>query len=163
MPPQPPSSPLGAFLAALHEAKIQCILIGGMAAVRQGAPITTIDYDFWVRLPQRQYVKISAIVQRQGGTILARTLYELADGTQVNTIFQPDGLDSFEVEYKRSSPATLEGQRVRVLSLRRVIASKRASGRDKDMAVMPILERTLRLFRRLRSHRVTKRRKGLRQ
>jgi hypothetical protein len=77
MPPQPPSSPLGTFLAALREAQIKCSLIGAMAAVRQGAPITTIDYDFWVRLPER--------------------------------------------------------------------------GRDKDLAVLPILERTLRLSRRLKS------------
>lgn len=124
-----------------------------MAAVRHGAPITTIDYDFWVRLPERQYVKILTIVQRQGGTILARTLYELSDGTQVNAVFQPDGLKSFESEYKGSSPAVLEGQRIRVLPLLRVIASKRASGRDKDLAVLPILERTLRLSRRLKSHR----------
>lgn len=153
MSPQPPSSPLGAFLAALREAQIKCILIGGMAAVRHGAPVTTIDYDFWVRLPERQYVKILTIVQRQGGAILTRSLYELSDGTQVNAIFQPDGLKSFEAEYKRSSPAVLEGQRIRVLPLRRVIASKRASGRDKDLAVLPILERTLRLSRRLQFHR----------
>jgi len=151
MPPQPPSSPLGTFLAALREAQIKCILIGAMAAVRQGAPITTIDYDFWVRLPERQYVRILAIVQRQGGTNLARTFYELSDGTQVNAIFEPDGLKSFETEYKLSSVAMLAGQRVRVLPLRRVIASKRASGRDKDLAVLPILERTLRLSRRLKS------------
>ena len=151
MPPQPPSSPLGTFLAALHEVQIKCILIGAMAAVRQGAPITTIDYDFWVRLPERQYVRILAIVQRQGGTILARTFYELSDGTQVNAIFEPDGLKSFETEYKLSAVAMLAGQRVRVLPLRRVIASKRASGRDKDLAVLPILERTLRLSRRLKS------------
>lgn len=153
MSPQPPSSPLGAFLAALREAQIKCILIGGMAAVRHGAPVTTIDYDFWVRLPERQYVKILTIVQRQGGAILTRTLYELSDGTQVNAFFQPDGLKSFEAEYKRSSPAVLVGQRIRVLPLRRVIAGKRASGRDKDLAVLPILERTLRLSRRLQSHR----------
>ncbi len=122
-----------------------------MAAVRQGAPITTIDYDFWVHLRERQYVRILAIVRRQGGTILARTFYELSDGTQVNAIFEPDGLKSFETEYKLSSVAMLAGQRVRVLPLRRVIASKRASGRDKDLAVLPILERTLRLSRRLKS------------
>ena len=49
MPPQPPSSPFGAFLAALREAQIRCIVIGAMAAVRQGAPITTMDHDCWVR------------------------------------------------------------------------------------------------------------------
>jgi hypothetical protein len=61
MSTQPPSSPLGAFLAALREAQIKCILIGGMAAVRHGAPITTINYDFWVRLPERQYVRVLTI------------------------------------------------------------------------------------------------------
>jgi len=41
------------------------------------------------------------------------------------------------------------------LSLQPVIASKRASGRDKDLAVLPLLERTLRLSRRLKSRRQT--------
>ena len=157
MPPQPTSSPLGAFLAALREAQIQCVLIGAMAAVRQGAPITTIDYDFWVRLPERQYVRILAIVRQQGGVILSRTFYELSDGTQVNAVFQPDGLKSFETEYRLCLVAVLAGQRVRVLPLSRVIASKRVAGRDKDLAVLPILERTLRLSRRLKSRRQTRR------
>jgi hypothetical protein len=50
MPPKPPNSALGAFLAALRETRIQRILIGSMAAIRQGAPLMTIDYDFWVSL-----------------------------------------------------------------------------------------------------------------
>src|SRR5258707_11210118 len=58
MPHKPPDSPLGAFLAALREEKIPCILIGAMAAIEQGAPLTTIDYDFWVRLRERQYIRI---------------------------------------------------------------------------------------------------------
>jgi hypothetical protein len=153
MPPKHSSSPLGAFLAALHEQKIKCILIGAMAAVRHGAPITTIDYDFWVKLPEREYVRLLTIVQRQDGVILAQTLYELSDGTQVNAVFQPDGLKSFDAEFKGCSAALLEGERVRVLPLRRVIASKRASGRDKDLAILPILERTLRLGQRLKSRR----------
>src|SRR5947209_13773823 len=84
MPDKPPDSPLGAFLAALREEKIPCILIGAMAAIEQGAPLTTIDYDFWVQLPERQYVRILTIIKRLGGAIIARTLYELEDGTQVN-------------------------------------------------------------------------------
>jgi hypothetical protein len=153
MPAQPPNSPLGAFLAALRQAQIDCILIGNMAAIRQGAPLMTVDYDFWVRLPERQYTRLLTIIQRQGGAIPARTLYELSDGTQVNAIFNPDGLRSFEIEFKGSPVARLEGQLVRVLPLARVIASKRAAARDKDLAVMPILERTERLRRRLVSRR----------
>jgi hypothetical protein len=160
MSPQPPSSPLGAFLAALREAQIDCILIGSMAAIRQGAPLMTVDYDFWVRLPERQYVRLLSIIKKQGGAILTRTFYELSDGTQVNTIFRPDGLRSFEAEFKQAAAAELEGQSLRVLPLQRVIASKRAAGRDKDLAALPVLERTLRLARRLKSGRKQKRGTG---
>jgi hypothetical protein len=151
MPLQPQDSPLGDFLAALREEGIACILIGAMAAIRQGAPLMTVDYDFWVLLPERQYVRLLTIVQRQGGTIRARTLYELSDGTQVNAIFQPRGLRSFKLEWQGCHTGRLEGVPVRILPLKRVIASKRAAGRDKDLAVIPVLQRTLRLAKRLQN------------
>src|SRR5947209_6232003 len=147
---QSQDSPLGAFLKALREEKIDCILIGAMAAIEQGAPLMTVDYDFWVRLPERQYVRLLTIVQRQRGTIRAQTLYELSDGTQVNAIFQPDGLRSFSAEWRISRWGKLENVPVKILPLNRVIASKRAANREKDLAVIPILQRTLRLSRRLR-------------
>lgn len=153
MPVQSQDSPLGAFLKALRQEGIDCILIGAMAAIRQGAPLMTVDYDFWVRLPERQYVRLLTIIQRQGGTIRARTLYELSDGTQVNAIFQPDGLHSFQTEWKRCAVGRLEGVPLRILPLSRVIASKRAAGREKDLAVLPILERTMRLSKRLKKRR----------
>ena len=58
MPHQPPDRPLGAFLKALREEKTRCILIGSMAGIAQGAPLMTVDYDFWVDLPERQYVRL---------------------------------------------------------------------------------------------------------
>ena len=153
MPLQSQDSPLGAFLKALREEKIDCILIGAMAAIEQGAPLMTVDYDFWVRLPERQYVRLLTIMQRQGGTIRARTLYELSDGTQVNAIFQPNGLRSFDTEWKICRWGKLENVPVKVLPLRRVIASKQAANREKDLAVLPILRRTLRLAKRLEKRR----------
>jgi hypothetical protein len=149
MPHQPPDRPLGAFLKALREEKINCILIGSMAGIAQGAPLMTVDYDFWVDLAERQYVRLLTIIQRLGGTILARTLYELHDGTQVNAVFRPDGLRSFATEFSRTKRSRIQGQPVRILPLSRVIASKRAAGREKDLAALPILKRTLRLSRHL--------------
>jgi hypothetical protein len=150
MPPESQDSSLGAFLKALKQEQIDCILIGAMAAIEQGAPLMTIDYDFWVDLPERQYVRILAIIQRLGGTIRAQTLYELSDGTQVNAVFRPDGLRSFRTEWKGSATRGIEGVPTRILPLARVIASKRAANRDKDIAVLPVLERTLRLAKGLR-------------
>jgi len=151
MPNQPAISALGAFLKALEEEKIPCILIGMMAAIEQGAPLMTVDYDFWVKLPERQYVRLLSIVRQQQGTILARTLYELSDGTQVNVVFQPDGLRKFDVEFRSARISQLERQKIRVLPLERVIASKRAAGREKDLAALPVLKRTLRLRKKLGS------------
>lgn len=151
MPDQSAISPLGAFLKALDEEKIPFILIGMMAAIRQGAPLMTVDYDFWVKLPERQYVRLLSIVQSQKGTILARTVYELSDGTQVNAVFQPHGLRTFDAEYRKARSGDLAGQKIRVLPLERVIASKRAAGRAKDLASLPVLERTLRLSKKLKT------------
>ena len=114
----------------------------------------TVDHDFWVRLPERQYVRLLTIVQRQGGSIRARTVYELSDGTQVNAIFKPDGLRSFDAEWKISRWGELENVPVKILPLPRVIASKQAANREKDLAVLPILWRTLRLARRLKKRRM---------
>lgn len=147
MPNQPPLSPLGAFLKALEEQEIRCILIGMMAAVHQGAPFTTIDYDFWVDLPERQYVRILAIIRRLGGTIMAATFFELSDGLQVNVVYKPTGLRTFNTEYANSPLSNFEGCPLRVLPLERIIASKKAAGREKDLAALPVLQRTLRLAR----------------
>jgi hypothetical protein len=62
MPLPSENSPLGAFLAALREEGIDCILIEAMAAIRRGAPLMTVDYDFWVRLPEREYVRLVTLV-----------------------------------------------------------------------------------------------------
>ena len=38
--------------------------IGKTPAIGQGAPLMTVDYDFWVHLPERHYVRLLVIVQR---------------------------------------------------------------------------------------------------
>ena len=147
---QSPVSPFVEFLQALESEGIKAILIGMMAAVEQGAPCSTIDFDFWVDLPKRQVVRIYAIVQKLGGTLRAPTFYELRDGTQINVIFEPVGLRSFPAEFQASRVSVIEKHKMRVLPLSRVIASKRTAARDKDLSVLPILERTLRLSKKIR-------------
>ncbi|MEI8313458.1 MAG: hypothetical protein WCH98_22130 [Verrucomicrobiota bacterium] len=80
----------------------------------------------------------------------APTFYELRDGTQINVVFEPVGLRSFATEFKTCRVSRVEGFPMRVLPLSRVIASKRKAARDKDLAVLPILDRTLRLSKKLK-------------
>ena len=150
MPNKSSIRPLGAFLKALSKEKIDFMLIGMMAAVEQGAPLSTVDYYFWINLLQQQYLRLHRIVRSLKRTVVAPTLYELSDGTQVNVVFRADGLRSFAAELKNCHTGSFVGHRVPVLNLHRIIASKRASGRPKDLATLPVLEDTLRLSRRIK-------------
>lgn len=110
------------------------------AAVLQGAPVMTRDADLWVDLPERQYVRLLAIGQKLGASILARTVMELADETRVDFLFRVDGIASFATEWRRAVRMEWAGQPVRVLRLDRVIRSKEFVGRPKDIAQLPVLK-----------------------
>jgi hypothetical protein len=55
----------------------------------------------------------------------------------VDLVFAPDGIESFDAAKARS--LNVEG--FQVANLRDIIASKRASGREKDLLDLPLLER----------------------
>jgi len=70
MPLQPQDSPLGAFLKALREEEIDCILIGAMAAIEQGAPLMTVDYGIFVpRNLKKFFTPVNTIHTRSGSRI----------------------------------------------------------------------------------------------
>ncbi|HQZ39449.1 MAG TPA: hypothetical protein PLH72_10460 [Vicinamibacterales bacterium] len=53
------------------------------------------------------------------------------------------GLGPFDAEYARAVERTIDGIPIRVLPLERIVASKRATNRPKDLAALPALEATL--------------------
>ena len=55
------------------------------------------------------------------------------------------GLDSFREEAARAIRVRLGSVDVPVLPLARIVASKRAAGRPKDLAILPALEDALRI------------------
>ena len=118
-------------------------MVGMSAAIIQGVPATTLDTDIWVDLPERQYIRLFNLVERQGGVGLAKTMYALADGSLVNFIFSMTGLKKFAVEYKNAREMLWNGLKIRVLPLERIYQSKKASARDKDLAHLPLLENVI--------------------
>jgi hypothetical protein len=136
-------SPLARLVQLLGEEGIRFQMVGMSAAIIQGVPATTIDTDFWVDLPERQYVRLMKLVKMLGGEVLAPTMYALSDGALVNFIFKMTGLKSFDREYTNAKEITWNGMPVRVLGLDRIYASKKASARDKDLAHLPLLQRVI--------------------
>ena len=64
-------------MGALGTEKIKFQLIGMSAAVLQGAPVSTIDVDFWLDLPARQYMRAINVARSLGATMLRNTVVEL--------------------------------------------------------------------------------------
>jgi hypothetical protein len=113
------------------------------AAILQGVPATTLDTDIWIDLPERQYVKVLALCRRLGGELLARTVVSLRDDTLVNFLYRVDGLRSFKTEAKKAVRLKWFGMKIDVLPLESIIRSKEAVGREKDLAHIPLLNKTV--------------------
>ena len=120
-------------------------------AILQGAPGVTFDTDLWMDLPERQYLRLVNLASRLDAPMVRQTVVALRDGRLVN--FRYSGVASFATEYRRALPYVFEEVEVRVLPLDRIIRSKEATGRLKDLAVLPILRDIAASHKKLRLRR----------
>ena len=112
-------------------------------AIVQGVPMTTLDTDLWIDLPERQYIRLLTLAQKLGGTIIRQTVVALRNGSLVNFLYHVDGVASFSTEWRRAVEIELHGEKVQVLPLERIIRSKEFVGRPKDLAALPVLRDAL--------------------
>lgn len=142
---------LGEVARRLHEARLEAVLIGNAAAALQGAPVTTVDFDFMFRKTSRNLAKMKAVASALRAMILhpyypASDLYRIVrddDGLQVDLLATIHGIRSFAGLRDRATKMKIGGWPVLVASLTDIIRSKRAARRPRDLAVIHILEAAL--------------------
>ena len=135
------------FLRELARQKVEFMIVGLSAAALQGAPVVTQDIDLWFReLPdpglERALRKVhGAYVPPTAGIppMLAGKGIELFD-----IVLRMDGLGEFDEEKKHAIKLPLGRTKVLVLNLERILASKKAAGREKDTIVLKVLTDALR-------------------
>lgn len=133
----------------LDELRFEAVLIGNAAAALQGAPVTTVDFDFLFRKTTRNLAKLKALATRLDAVVLrpyypASGFYRVVrddDGLQVDFMARIHGIRSFEGVKARARSFDLDGVPLRVASLADIIKSKRAAKRPRDLAVLDVLER----------------------
>jgi predicted nucleotidyltransferase len=146
---------LGRLVTALAEHKLEVVLIGNAAAAMQGAPVTTVDFDFMFRDTPTNLRKLKGVAKSLDAVILrsfypVSKLYRMVDdasGLQADFMPVIHGVRSFEELRSRAVQCVIGTIAVKVASLADIIASKKAAGRDRDLAVLPVLEQTLRATR----------------
>jgi|ERR1051325_11869645 predicted nucleotidyltransferase len=143
---------LSSVVAALTEVRLEAILIGNAAAALQGAPVTTVDFDFMFRPTPANLAKLKRFARRMEAMILrpyypASKLFRVVNddrGLQVDFMPAIHGVKSFNSLRSRAGKMTVGAHQVWVAGLADIIASKRAAGRARDKAVLSTLEKTLR-------------------
>lgn len=122
---------------------VEYLFIGKSGAILYGFPDTTQDVDIFPRKDPENGKRLVAALEELGFEIedpLERAILEGKDFIQirggpfdVDLVFAPDGIESFEEAEKRSE--LIEG-RFPVAALGDIINSKKAAGRQRDREVL---------------------------
>jgi hypothetical protein len=142
-------------LIALAKSDLEALVIGSVAGLLQGAPITTEDLDLLVRDTPKNREKIAVLEHHLGARAvqlspLTSSVRLTTPQAHVDLLFDEiTGGLSFESIRSRAHRVALGEVVAVVASLEDVIASKEAAGRPKDQAQLPILRDTLRVLRAL--------------
>ena len=151
---------LSAVLEGLIKADIKFILVGGLAAVVQGAPVTTMDVDIvHNRSPENiarlfAFLKsIAAIYRRPDDKVIEpkeEDFFKMGHALFTTRLGPLDVLAVIEEgqTYEDLLDYTVEiefrGHKLRTLDLKKLIELKRISKDPKDKQRLPVLEETLR-------------------
>ena len=138
------------FLRALDAAGVEFLVVGLAAAALQGAPAVTQDIDLWFE--DLSDPRLGKALSRVGAAYVPPTESHppllVGGGAELfDVVTHMHGVGSFRSERRRSIRVRVGDVEVRVLPLSRIIASKKATGRPKDLAILPALEDARRVLR----------------
>jgi hypothetical protein len=149
-----------ALLVALHEANVKFLVVGGLAAVLNGAPVHTYDVDVVHRRTAENVDRLmpvlealDAVYRIQPERRLRPAKPALLSSGHQNLItkygpFDLLGTIGNDLGYEELLPRSVEmliaeGVRVRILDLETLIEVKEQLNGEKDRAMLPLLRRTL--------------------
>ena len=155
---------LTTLLEKLAASDVEFIVVGMLAAVVQGAPVTTHDVDIVHRRAPENVARLVDLLvneldarHRERSERVLRPTVEVLVGpvhSLLSTNLGPldvlgaiEGGRDYDALLPLSRQIDLSGHLVRVLGLEAIIELKRGSTRVKDQLVVPVLEETLRRAR----------------
>jgi hypothetical protein len=122
------------------------MVVGLSAAALQGAPVVTQDVDLWFE--DLSDPRISEALREVGAAYIPPSNLNppmfAGGGVELfDIVLTMHGLGTFAEEVRKCVDVSLRPQRLKVLRLDRILASKRAANRARDRLVIPVLEDAL--------------------
>lgn len=127
---------------------VRYVVIGGIAAVLHGVPRATFDLDILIAAtPDNARRLLDALLEAGLGTaslttpgdVLANEITIFRDRVRLDVQTSTPGI-TFDGAWERRKTVTYQGQDFFIVSKQDLIASKRAAGRDVDVADVRLLE-----------------------
>jgi hypothetical protein len=142
------------ILETLEKHEVAYVVVGGVAAVLQGAPVTTFDIDALVKVDAANIARLAAALVELDARYrehadLKPTREDLAAGGHLLLMTNSGPFDvlgfigggkRYEDVADRAVSIDVGTLSLRVLPLETLIEEKKALGRDKDLAVLRLLE-----------------------
>lgn len=155
-------------LEALEKHDVRYVVIGAVAAIAQGYPLTTHDLDVTPARDPENLERLAEALRDLGARLRASRgptvdfpleasflgestswTLETRDGLSFDVMFEPAGTAGYSDLLRDAAQLDLgDGLVVRVASLRDIIRMKQAAGRPKDLAQIPALLATIEERRR---------------
>ena len=137
------------FLKELVRQKVDFMIVGLSAAALQGAPVVTQDVDLWFR--SLSDPGIERALKKVHGSYVPPVMQSppmfAGDAVKLfDIVTNMDGLGDFDDEREHTIKLRLGRVKVLVLKLERIIASKKAAGREKDKLVLKVLQDALKVI-----------------
>jgi hypothetical protein len=146
--------------AKLVEAQVEFVVVGGVSAVLQGVPLTTIDLDICYRRTPENVERLANVLAGFKATlrdfppdlpfaldaraILLGSNFTLQIGDEaLDVLGTMSGIGGYEDIIEQAQDVPVASMTVKVLSLDQLIMTKAAAGRPKDIAALPLIRATL--------------------
>lgn len=147
-------------LKLLADFEVDCVVVGGVAAGARGSTQATFDVDVCYARDKANLVRAARALRSVNATsrgapkgtpfildeeTLRRGLNFTfdTDNGSIDLLGEVRGVGGYTECLQNSTEMELFGYPFRVISLKDLIASKRAAGRKKDLVVLPELEAIL--------------------
>ncbi len=148
---RPLSKDLQEFIHLLNQEKVEYVIVGAWALAFHGRPRYTGDIDVFIRPETSNADRMMRVIEAFGfgNTGLVREDFLRPDfvvqlGVEPNRIDLLTGISgvSFEEAWRQPSQGILNEEHVPFLSRDLLIRNKQASGREKDLADVSLLNKT---------------------
>jgi hypothetical protein len=141
---------LTALLLALHDAGVEFIVVGGLAAVINGSPVNTYDVDVVHRRTSENVDRILPVLDALDAVYSVQLLLSPGHSNLITKYGPLDllGAIGHDLGYEELLPKSTEvliaeGVSARILNLETLIELKEQLNGEKDRAMLPILRQAL--------------------